>query len=421
MRRPLNSSLMLSVVAFVVLQVAEAEKLGTAKAAPPGHTKPSFGAHRKKEGDILEVDSWPSTHEFLSRYATDRKRGNGVGTPFVIRGVAKGMPAWQKWRSNERLLAEFGPDMLLSVEQGKKDAKTDVDMTLAKFLDVYESKDVYATGTVHPDMEAHFTMPPFMFRGGLTRRLWDTNMWFSAGGTHSSIHADAFENVYCMFSGTKSWQIVSPEHRKLVNKIEMGWVPTPASAQDKGWLIRNLDPLAMDLQQFPGWANVPYLNTTLEAGDCMFLPSYWYHYVHSPGGRNLAVNFWFHPPLPSEKGDANETSCAGNECFMLSDCEWEWRKPYYLDKDDDAQIDFNGEGKLTTCVKRKPIHSRLLSLESQFSVERESDEVLARLRVLEDKMFGSEQTGQPLMHRITVLEERSRGRLHRAHGDRGDL
>lgn len=386
---------------------------------PPGHMKP-FGAHRDKDGDVLEIDGWPSTHEFVSRYATDRKRGKGrrVGTPFIVRQAAKEMPAWQKWRSDEQLLAEFGTDMDLGVEEGKKDGnKTHLDMSLKDFLGVYQRKNVYATGTLHPDMETHFRMPPFMFRGGLTRRLWDTNMWFSAGGTSSLIHADAFENVYCMFSGTKTWQIVSPEHRKVVNRIEMGWVPTPGYAKDKGWLIRHLDPVAMDLQRFPGWATVPYLNATLEAGDCMFLPSYWYHYVHSSVGRNLAVNFWFHPPLQSESGDVNMTPCAGDECFLLSDCDWEWRKPYNLEKDDDAQVDFNGEGALTSCVKQQPLHSRLLSLESRFSVERNSDNVLHRLKLIEQKALRAVHTKQPIMHRIAALEKVSTKPSRRTRGD----
>ena len=37
----------------------------------------------------------------------------------------------------------------------------------------------------------------------MSRTIGTTVMWFSSGGTKSVLHNDAFENINCLFDGTK--------------------------------------------------------------------------------------------------------------------------------------------------------------------------------------------------------------------------
>ncbi|XP_052226244.1 uncharacterized protein LOC127841457 [Dreissena polymorpha] len=57
-------------------------------------------------------------------------------------------------------------------------------------------------------------------------------------------------------------------------------------------------------ERFPLFGEVRPLNCTIEEGDVLFIPSFWWHEVQSyPNvleGRNLAVNFWYDPFLTKE-------------------------------------------------------------------------------------------------------------------------
>merc|ERR1712070_91103 len=72
----------------------------------------------------------------------------------------------------------------------------------------------------------------------------------------------------------------------------------------------------IDMKKMPGWGDLEYIETMVEAGDCLFLPSHWYHQVNS-FGRNLAVNFWFHAAPRWE-----EQRCDDDHRFTLHNCSW---------------------------------------------------------------------------------------------------
>ena len=63
-----------------------------------------------------------------------------------------------------------------------------------------------------------------------------------------------------------------------------------------------MDPMALNLVQWPQIAEVPYNVSTLEAGDCIWMPGATLHQVHSMAdetGRNLQAHafslFSIHP------------------------------------------------------------------------------------------------------------------------------
>ena len=50
------------------------------------------------------------------------------------------------------------------------------------------------------------------------------------------------------------------------------------------------------------------LECTVERGDVLYLPSFWWHEVQSSPdefGKNIAVNFWYHPVFDKEFPCAN--------------------------------------------------------------------------------------------------------------------
>jgi hypothetical protein len=49
---------------------------------------------------------------------------------------------------------------------------------------------------------------------------------------------------------------------------------------------------APDLERYPLFARAPRIEVDLRAGDALYLPRKWFHYVRS-SGLSVAVNFWW--------------------------------------------------------------------------------------------------------------------------------
>jgi hypothetical protein len=85
---------------------------------------------------------------------------------------------------------------------------------------------------------------------------------------------------------------------------------------------------SMDLENYPCWEKLEWFDAMMEEGDCVLIPSKWYHHVHSLPGRNVAVNLWF----GSETRDKNNPSSKNKKInsknrkpLTPADCSWsEW-------------------------------------------------------------------------------------------------
>jgi hypothetical protein len=124
-----------------------------------------------------------------------------------------------------------------------------------------------------------------------------------------------------LFSGRKTFLIFSPVYAQLLESEEMGWfINTENDPRDGyGSFARDIDIDQMDLLRFPKWATLEYTTAEVAAGDCLFLPSFWYHQVNSGdhGERNLAVNFWFFPAPRFQ-----QTECSEGLHFAIANCTW---------------------------------------------------------------------------------------------------
>ncbi|CAG2240967.1 JMJD7 [Mytilus edulis] len=86
-------------------------------------------------------------------------------------------------------------------------------------------------------------------------------------------------------------------------------------AQSTSMVMSPVDIKKVDFKRFPKFASTYPLNCTLNEGDVLFMPSFWWHEVQSVPNRkekrNLAVNYWYEPfltkefPCPTCKLDVN--------------------------------------------------------------------------------------------------------------------
>jgi len=114
------------------------------------------------------------------------------------------------------------------------------------------------------------------------RHEW-TMLWMGAGGENSLIHNDQFDNLYAIVAGTKKVILFDP--------MESPYLYEDKYLHAKG-KVSAIDFDAPNYTKHPLQRHVTYREVTVEAGDMLFIPLYWWHQVYSIG-RSIGVTHWF--------------------------------------------------------------------------------------------------------------------------------
>lgn len=357
----------------------------TSEHLPPGHLRSLFSLPHH-HGNVSEVGpgEYPDSATFFSVYAptTDaQSRGPscrdakaqgkaseswrwrvcgdpGWGTPLVLRQYANvtSPRAFERFMSDTSMRAAYirrenladlaPPPRLRAVELGSRRETRrlqTLEMPFSTFLNKYrtpqrpagdagsaggrssaptEESIYYAVSPLPHQLAADVNLPSVLRCGGGARALHQLNLWMSAGGTESVLHTDQYDNMNCVFAGTKRFFLIDSQYYGLVADPRCGWYDANAAVKAAGdeampEAARRLkhgygafgggvNVSAVDLRRFPCFANLPFVEATLHPGDCLFLPRHWVHHVASDGGthdRSVALNLWWVRPERYEPTD----------------------------------------------------------------------------------------------------------------------
>lgn len=331
----------------------------SAEEPPPGHLQDIFSLASTRVGDVnvSMPGGYPSPREFACRFAPPQQvkadaqschDGYGAafssicggsmpsapqGKPLLLRGLARTMPAYEQWATDAALIKLAGRTVH-SVEVGPQQETRRSAMqrlSLVEFLSrqakerahrgiVRGSSDVmhYLVSSVPRELARDLLLPPMLRCGGSTDRSMRSYIWMSTGGTSSVLHEDSDDNLHCVFAGSKKFFIVDVEHREAWRDKRCGWydaeiASSPGRARGLSenelrlqhgygtWV--DINATSVDLVRFPCWANIPWTATTVESGDCLFLPAGFLHHVRADGGaeqRSISTNLWWRRPKTFE-------------------------------------------------------------------------------------------------------------------------
>lgn len=120
-----------------------------------------------------------------------------------------------------------------------------------------------------------------------------------------SVHKDPYENIYCVIDGYKDFILIPPTDLPCVpyKKYSIGvfknvtphdfavdFKENDGEHEKIQWVA--VDPLKPDFQKFPQYKRANVYKIRVEKGDCLYLPSFWFHHVQQ-SHKCIAVNYWY--------------------------------------------------------------------------------------------------------------------------------
>ncbi|KAI8480454.1 hypothetical protein Bbelb_418250 [Branchiostoma belcheri] len=273
---------------------------------PVGHLLP-LGYQREPDGPVKEYTQSLTPTEFWQQHA--RK----PYVPLVYRQAIAKAPAVTNWQRDEYIREKYG-DLDVLIEKKIEDRMNPVRlrMPLSEFLDNYHHKQWYVVSLLPDPMRAEMQVPRSLLCGNFKDSILESNLWLSSGGTRSVLHYDADHNIHCLISGRKDFIMIPNKHG---DKLGL------ADKKKAGSGFTHMDVDKIDLVKNPQVAEVPWTWATLLPGDCIFIPSQYFHQVRSYG-RSVAATIMWDP-----FAEFNDTGCDKEDIdkyTALSDVRLQW-------------------------------------------------------------------------------------------------
>ena len=224
-------------------------------------------------------------------------------TPVVLKGVASQWPAVQKW-SPEFFAAHYGSENLLvrtrSAGVGAESAYTR-DMTLAELIDNLCHDGEYYAGNLedvfnnHPELrgdlllreiEVYSSGAPPKFtpdeKRGWRLPKWgeilSTQLFISNANGRTGYHCAAGGNFFLQVHGQKRWTFVNPRHSPFMYPVirkDFFYSSSPVDVRMNGEeQVR---------EGYPLYNLIPKYEVTLNPGDVLYSPQWWWHTVDNVG------------------------------------------------------------------------------------------------------------------------------------------
>ncbi|XP_059616337.1 bifunctional peptidase and (3S)-lysyl hydroxylase Jmjd7 [Phlebotomus argentipes] len=240
---------------------------------------------------------WPAISKWSSKYFRSAMGNKEVTVAVTPNGYADGIAIHEK---KEYFVMPEEQQMKMGDFLDKLDSKSDLIYYIQKqnsnlstdFEELLEDIDVESLDFAK---ESFNKEPDAM------------NFWMGDERAITSMHKDPYENTYCVISGYKDFVLIPPVCYHTVPRKEF---PTAVYRTDSAgqmtiepqidadtkkpvtieWV--SVDPLSPDLKTYPQYSKALQFEVRVNAGDILYLPSFWYHHVRQ-SHKCIAVNFWY--------------------------------------------------------------------------------------------------------------------------------
>lgn len=243
--------------------------------------------------DILER---PSIQHFKENYFNKSQ-------PLIILNCMSQWPAISKWNSSEYLLG-ICRNRVIPIEIGKSYTNENWSQECVKFEDFFRRQflnDDKSTSDATKRIEylaQHnlFDQIPTLKNDIITPEYCcctsigssnnaldvDIKAWLGPEGTTSPMHIDEKHNLLCQVFGSKRIILAAPDASINLYPFDDDMLKNTSQ----------IDAEHLDYDCFPLVKNVKFYSFTLYAGEMLYLPPKWWHFVRSLS-KSFSVSFWW--------------------------------------------------------------------------------------------------------------------------------
>jgi lysine-specific demethylase 8 len=218
-----------------------------------------------------------SAEEFQREYVSR-------GEPVILSGIAQGWPAFPLM--NPGIIKQmFGPvtvqvrdsDDELNYFFGQASKRA---MKLGDYIDAISSSPQPGCrppylGNIpfdHPETRQYFQRlkAALTFPDYFPNQVYgELRLWMGAAGQRSTIHNDNYHNLNAQLYGSKRFLLFAPDQHAHIYA---------APLNETCW-ASPVDPESPDYARYPLFQNAEAYEAVLEAGDMLYIPIFWWHYV----------------------------------------------------------------------------------------------------------------------------------------------
>lgn len=229
-----------------------------------------------------------SVEDFCERYLrADRAE------PCIFQDLTKNWPAFQKWQDLKYFEMQFGY-RTVPIEIGRHYLEEDWGqemMTMTAFLerDFASSQPSKSIGYLAqhplfdqiPELRKDICIPEYCL---LNAKEGEPviHAWFGPKGTVSPLHFDTSLNILTQVVGEKYIRLYDPMHSEILRPFD--------SSMNKNSSQIDLD-CPSEIVKY-GIEELEFVDLVLKAGDGIFIPKGWWHYVRSLDA-SFSVSFWW--------------------------------------------------------------------------------------------------------------------------------
>lgn len=159
------------------------------------------------------------------------------------------------------------------------------------------------------------------------------NLWIGGEKSVTTFHKDPYENLFAVIAGSKTFHILPPcdyyrlqckkfpvaqyhAHSKDLADCPLSLVKKEDAAPVR-WSAMDPRPGSAGFCRQTNSALHQAMTVTVRAGEVLYLPSLWHHFVEQEGGPDgvcIAVNFWYDMAFDSKYAYYNLLEKLGDLC-----------------------------------------------------------------------------------------------------------
>jgi len=260
------------------------------------------------------LKKWKALTKWSHSYLRSKLGSKKVNVKLTPDGQFEGCEKLNLWDGFEMPVPDYVHSRLQSPDQvvvRPANLHTDFDDFMDMLYDVRLNTSFYLEYcSIKSDLpELLDDISGFEFANFLRESL--TNIWLGNGKTVGKLHFDEYDNLLCQVSGKKTVVLFDPHKNEnlyegYIREAVLSYSPPSDSfarttlSDSTSLVMSPVDISHPDLERYPLFKKAKSMECTIEAGEVLYLPSFWWHEVRSSPDehrRNIAVNYWYTPFL----------------------------------------------------------------------------------------------------------------------------